>query len=173
MKLKKLKKVFAKGDSLTHSKEVYLVIKVKRNRIFLKNLATNKDLEESFNPKDLSRVVDVDQIPLKNSSEQLEHRATKTARKALKKAEEEGIDAANILPESSQRVSREELEEEPEWEVESIVDQAKGKNGKNLYKVHWKGWDESTDTWEPLKNIRNTIAYEKWLARSKYKIHSH
>jgi hypothetical protein len=47
-----------------------------------------------------------------------------------------------------------EAEEDREHEVEEIRDLQKfGRQWK--YLVHWKGYDHTEDTWEPLKNLRN------------------
>merc|ERR1712003_369856 len=41
---------------------------------------------------------------------------------------------------------------EEDYEVEEVVnhrDTAKGR----MYEVKWKGWDSSTNTWEPMKHL--------------------
>ena len=40
-----------------------------------------------------------------------------------------------------------------EYEVESIVAERKGPRGRQEYRVRWKGYGESDDTWEPMKNL--------------------
>ena len=42
-----------------------------------------------------------------------------------------------------------------EYEVDAIVDSRIYK-GKLQYLVHWKGYDESERTWEPVSNLRNS-----------------
>ena len=42
-----------------------------------------------------------------------------------------------------------------EYEVDTIVDSRIYK-GKLQYLVHWKGYDESKRTWEPVSNLRNS-----------------
>jgi hypothetical protein len=51
-------------------------------------------------------------------------------------------------------------EEEPEWEVESIVSyRAEDKK----YRVHWNGFSDSDDTWEPITNLENaSVALHKY-----------
>lgn len=39
------------------------------------------------------------------------------------------------------------------YEVESILDKKKGRGGKVLYKVKWKGWSVRSATWEPIENL--------------------
>jgi hypothetical protein len=46
-------------------------------------------------------------------------------------------------------------EEEPEYEVETILNSRKRRN-KVQYLVHWKGYPSEEDTWEPLSNLENT-----------------
>ena len=42
--------------------------------------------------------------------------------------------------------------EEIQYTIERITDQRTTKNGKQ-YLVHWKGYDEDENTWEPAKII--------------------
>jgi hypothetical protein len=44
--------------------------------------------------------------------------------------------------------------EEPEYEVETILDSHKRQN-KVQYLVHWKGYPSEEDTWELLSNLEN------------------
>merc|ERR1712156_1086653 len=51
--------------------------------------------------------------------------------------------------------SKKKLNEQDEYEVESIVDKKILKNGKIKYLVKWKGWDEEDNTWEIESNINS------------------
>uniref|UniRef100_UPI003908B103 testis-specific chromodomain protein Y 1-like n=2 Tax=Pongo pygmaeus TaxID=9600 RepID=UPI003908B103 len=42
-----------------------------------------------------------------------------------------------------------------EFEVESIVDKRRDKNGNTEYLIRWKGYDQQDDTWEPEQHLRN------------------
>ena len=42
-----------------------------------------------------------------------------------------------------------------EYEVDSIIDSRIYK-GKLQYLVHWKGYDDSERTWEPVSNLKNS-----------------
>ncbi|XP_054401470.2 testis-specific chromodomain protein Y 1-like [Pongo abelii] len=42
-----------------------------------------------------------------------------------------------------------------EFEVESIVDKRRDKNGNTDYLIRWKGYDQQDDTWEPEQHLRN------------------
>uniref|UniRef100_A0A146LEB6 Histone-lysine N-methyltransferase n=2 Tax=Lygus hesperus TaxID=30085 RepID=A0A146LEB6_LYGHE len=45
-----------------------------------------------------------------------------------------------------------------EYEVERIVAHSKTGDKIDYYKVKWKGWDEAHDTWEPVDNLRSSLA---------------
>jgi hypothetical protein len=67
--------------------------------------------------------------------------------------------------------------DEPEYEIEMIIDsdeviQPNGER-KRFYRVHWKGYDEDEDTWEPEENLENAVEMitEYWQtdeAKGKY-----
>jgi len=44
-----------------------------------------------------------------------------------------------------------------EWEVERIID-SREKHGRVEYLIHWKGFDESSDTWEPEANLNESCS---------------
>ena len=43
--------------------------------------------------------------------------------------------------------------EEPEYEVEEILDSQKTKVGKMYYKVKWKGYGLEDASWEPVEGL--------------------
>jgi histone-lysine N-methyltransferase SUV39H len=45
--------------------------------------------------------------------------------------------------------------DEPEYEVERIVDHRKVQNGRIHYLVKWKDWPKESNTWEPEENLTN------------------
>ena len=45
--------------------------------------------------------------------------------------------------------------QEPEYEVDEIIDSRKSKNGKMTYKVKWKGYGPHEWTWEPTSSLGN------------------
>jgi hypothetical protein len=45
--------------------------------------------------------------------------------------------------------------QEPEYEVNEIVDVRKDRKGKFWYKVDWKGYGPHEQTWEPTSNLTN------------------
>ena len=52
-----------------------------------------------------------------------------------------------------------------EYEVDAIVDSRIYK-GKLQYLVHWKGYDESERTWEPVSNLKNSPAIVEQFHKS-------
>ncbi len=46
------------------------------------------------------------------------------------------------------------IEGQPEWEIEAIVGMCLfGQKREKQYRVHWKGYSNAHDTWEPEQNI--------------------
>jgi hypothetical protein len=63
-----------------------------------------------------------------------------------------------------------ESDEEPSYEVDKIVAKRENK-GKIEYKVHWKGFKNNEDTWEPRKQLMENASeavkkYEKSISNS-------
>ena len=57
-------------------------------------------------------------------------------------------------------------EEDLFFEVENIIDsKCFGRTIK--YRVHWKGYDETDDTWEPFENIKQVTALIRVFHPSK------
>lgn len=54
-----------------------------------------------------------------------------------------------------------EVDGETEYEVEAILDERQ-RHGKTQCLVRWKGYDESHNSWEPISELEDTEAYEKW-----------
>src|SRR5438128_6359083 len=48
-----------------------------------------------------------------------------------------------------------EIEGQPEYEVDRILDSRIFRN-QLQYRIRWKGYDESHDSWEPIRNLTNT-----------------
>src|SRR6267142_2030122 len=64
------------------------------------------------------------------------------------------------------------VEGEPEYEIERIVNmRCFGRNKKLQYKVHWKGYAEAHDSWEPVENIHAPELLKEYHQESRTGIH--
>jgi hypothetical protein len=55
------------------------------------------------------------------------------------------------------------INEQPEWEVEAILDYRK-RYGRDQFLVRWKGYPTSENSWEPLEGLEHAqeMAQEWW-----------
>ena len=54
-----------------------------------------------------------------------------------------------------------------EYEVDEIVDDNEI-DGEQCYRVHWKGYDSTHDTWEPIGHLANAKEkVQKYLANNR------
>lgn len=56
-----------------------------------------------------------------------------------------------------------------EWEVEKIVDVEYDRNGARLFRIRWKGYRPSSDTWEPEEHLNCGDLIEKFLKKHNKK----
>jgi hypothetical protein len=57
------------------------------------------------------------------------------------------------------------VEGQPEWEVEAIVGRRFfGRNKQQQYRIHWKGYSNAHDSWEPEANIHAPELIAQYLA---------
>lgn len=82
-----------------------------------------------------------DDKPLKAS-------AKKGGKKPAKKAAKKKVTKKRV----SLNVPADKVDPDEEYEVESIVDHKYEKNVL-MYLIHWKGWTDDDDTWEPKKSL--------------------
>jgi hypothetical protein len=47
------------------------------------------------------------------------------------------------------------MEDDETYEVEELLEKKLDEQGKEIYKVKWKGYPESDATWEPIENIND------------------
>jgi hypothetical protein len=64
-------------------------------------------------------------------------------------------------------------EEEEEWEVEFIVDHRPRNRNELEFKVRWKGYPPSDDSWEPEGNLANSKAAIKEYWKTRPTAHQH
>jgi hypothetical protein len=63
------------------------------------------------------------------------------------------------------------MREAQEFVVESILDHSgtPAKRSEMKFLVHWSGFDQTHDSWEPWENVRNTRALHNYLFHNKLK----
>lgn len=69
VRIKFVKKVFYKNDLLKYSPETYIITKINGERIYLKNIKTENELEGYYKPYQLKLVNEIQNIPEKTSQE--------------------------------------------------------------------------------------------------------
>lgn len=161
VRIKRTKRVFDKGDVVTYSKQLYTIRAIKSSRITLTEVESGEDAGSRFKAYELVPAGDVQYLPSppEDTKEYEEHKRERHTRNTQKAERREGIDTSNIIEHPRVKAKA----PGKEWEVEAIVDQTKGTNGRNLYKIRWAGWAPEHDTWQPLPDIKDTTAYARWL----------
>ena len=62
-------------------------------------------------------------------------------------------------------------EEEEEYEVEDIIDDIIGEDGRTYYQIRWKNYPPEKDTYEPIENLANcTDILTRYMDRKKKKL---
>jgi uncharacterized membrane protein YkoI len=164
VRIKLKKKVFGKGDELTHSDSVYTVTALKKNKAELKNIVTGEVLKTLYKFYELSRVGSIvtHQVPLLNDG--AEHRAIQSKKSLAKKNQLAGVTTADIVD-----TKRAPKPYEREYEVEKILGEGiDEETGRKIYEVKWVGYNNTT--WESYQSIRATAAYGEWLKSRKKNI---
>lgn len=108
VRVKERKKVFGKGDSLTYSKDLYVVEKVEGNKVRVKSV--NGGAISTHKPYELVRAGSIEFLEKPEKAEELkEHKKAKEASKAVKVHKKMGVTPANILSEKRQPKLKPEL----------------------------------------------------------------
>jgi pSer/pThr/pTyr-binding forkhead associated (FHA) protein len=58
-------------------------------------------------------------------------------------------------------------EDQPEYVVEKILDDRVNDSGEKEYQVHWKGYESSDDTWEPVENVQGNECFVEYMQAAK------
>ncbi|KAJ2944384.1 hypothetical protein O0L34_g18386 [Tuta absoluta] len=59
----------------------------------------------------------------------------------------------------------EKADENAEYEVERILEVHHKKNGKREFLIHWKGWSNKFDSWEPESNLNCSDLIKKFMEK--------
>ena len=73
------------------------------------------------------------------------------------------------INESTQRATASTLQQPREFIVQTILDSKVNENGQTLFKVRWKGYGASDDTWEPLRHVADTGHVDRFVRRKREK----
>lgn len=67
------------------------------------------------------------------------------------------------------RVRKTVKEPENHYQVEKIIDDAYDETNKKIYLVKWLNYPDSANTWEPFRNIKDTVQYSEYLKAKRRK----
>ena len=64
---------------------------------------------------------------------------------------------------------QESSEEEVTFDVSAIVEHRHGQSNRMEFKVHWDGYEEQWDTWEPRSVLNNNVVFKEYLKTNQMK----
>jgi acid phosphatase class B len=161
VRIKIYKNVFAKGDSITYSKDLYTIEKIVANKYELKNIKTNEILKTLYKDYEIRKVNEIQFLPHEDQEQEVEHLQTQKNRKIKRKIRKEGIEDAEIISSKRKIVKPKLLNIAPkpkatknvtEYEVEKLI-AMKVIRGKVYYLVKWKGYPVAEATYEPRQTL--------------------
>ena len=139
----------ASSYSSVHTVEVIAASKRKRQEDDENEPNKRRSEEPLF--KIVHKLVDETETDLdeeESDNKENEEKKTDDAETDVKEEEKEVIES---------KYDKEEEDEEPEWEVEEIVDYKYNKKKKTgMYLVKWVGWHSNSNTWEPEEHLAGT-----------------
>jgi hypothetical protein len=106
VRLKIKKKIFDKGDSLTHSDDIYLIIDKIGNKWQVQNTRTNQELLTLKKAYELTKINEVQYSNKEHTEEKQEHVIIQKDRKIKKAVNKEGIAVNNVALRRSKRERR-------------------------------------------------------------------
>jgi len=110
VRIKRNKKIFDKGDVITYSKELYIVISVNGYRVKIKNIESGEELKQNFKPYQLILASNIQYLPEKDETEYQIHKETRKEKKHAQLNKDAGIDLKNIV--KNKRIDKKEKEPE-------------------------------------------------------------
>ncbi|XP_063535229.1 heterochromatin protein 1-like [Cydia strobilella] len=95
--------------------------------------------------------------------------STKKKESSPKKGKKRGAKKEKSSPKKAKRAKTEwdseNADENAEYEVDRILEVHHGKNGKREFLIHWKGWSNKFDSWEPENNLNCTDLINKFMEK--------
>ena len=93
VRIKLKRSIFAKGDSLSHSKTIYIIEAINGNKISLKNTETEQVLKTTYKPYEITPVQNIQYVENKeDQEEEKEHEAVQLKKKITRSMSKEGIE---------------------------------------------------------------------------------
>ena len=181
VRIKRVKKVFDKGDVLTYSKDTFTIDKFSGNRLVLRNSKTGEVRDRTFKPDDVKLIDDIvqDIRPTSVSRGDRTQAEKQKEKRIKKKLREEGVEVEQTVratrksrrvplaptpkPKSTKKQKEKEkkfdISEKDVYEAEKIVGSRKRK-GRREYLVKWKGYSSRENTYEPAANLPKDLITE-------------
>ena len=91
VRIKLKKRIFSKGDELSHSKQLYIVDAIKGNKIYLKNVETGETLKTKYKPYEIASAANIQYID-KEEDHEAEHNAIQSKQKFTRAINKEQIE---------------------------------------------------------------------------------
>lgn len=181
------------------STQIYEIVEQIHNRFKLKNIKTGQFLKNLYLERELQKINHIEpieketdqnneeDIDIQNNVEdidiQKEIKKVTTLNTFIQRQRNENIgnvnkNTGNIeIPQKEQTISknklrdRKQIEElkENHYQVEKIIDDAFDKNNRKIYLVKWLNYPVEDSTWEPFRNIKDTVQYGEYLKAKKRK----
>lgn len=104
VRIKRYKKVFDKGDTLTYSRDTYKIIDKNKNKLKLINMKTNEELKTLYKPYEIIKVDEIE-VMKDNKAEENEKitQQEQQEKKVKKNLKRDGVDTSNIITEKRNR----------------------------------------------------------------------
>lgn len=100
------KKIFGKNDTLKYSKTIYIIRKIKGDKLYLTNTETNEDLKEYVKPYQVKAVGDIQYIEKQEIEHEPIHTETQRKRKVKRALTKEGVQESHEALRRSARERR-------------------------------------------------------------------
>jgi hypothetical protein len=168
VRLKIYKGIFAKGDAISYTKEVYKIVERIKNKYKLKNTETNEISPTLYKDYEIRKANDIQYIPKPDQSQLIQHEIIQTDRRVKRAIRKEGIEDSQVVKAPRKRTkpiqqlfnlfaSNPKPKAKPkaipqEYEVEKLLEKKIIKR-KVHYLVKWKGYSKEQSTYEPAETL--------------------